>query len=1282
MMQEHMSRQNLKQVQLTAVREIMRATSTALPLAELMPLIANMTIIAFDALTVWVMLAEGDQLRTVVARGADAAVLLEASCPLVGCVVGNAANGSEPVILAAAQLDQADPVLAALAHHPEPVVLVPITAGTQPLGLLGATAPPEALDDLSFLGMLATQVAGAIETNQLRNAAQTWQQRLDAVFAQMNQPVLIYDADGTLALMNPTAEALLHTLQVQPGDHLTTLASKTGMRDQQGRPLAPAQLASARALRGEAVVNQEQIWPQPDGSARYLLANAMPLESNGLIEGAVVVWNDITARKQADQALAESEVRFQQFAAATSAVFWMSDPRQRRLLYVSPAYEQVWGRTREAVYADYMQWLNAIHPEDRPRVETAFFSRIYAGGYDEEFRIVRPDGTMRWVRDRGFPMRNSEGLITHVGGIAEDITERKQVEQERDETLALLDSLLNTAPVGFALFDEEYRFCRINERLAAINGLSVADHLGRSVREVLPELGDQAEAMIQGVFASGEPYLEWELSGETPAAPGVERHWSENFYPVRGRDGRMLGVGAVVSEITERKRAELALRASEERFRAVQELSLDALAISRSVRDHNGAVVDFVYEYVNPALARLVNLPAEQLIGRGLLELFPNARTNGLFTHLREVVETGVPQEFDQQYTGDNIHGWFRNLAMKFGDGVVNNVSNITARKREAAATVLLADVSRLQDAALDMLAVPQSVTRLLVPAFADYCVLHLRNGDSQLHLAAVAHRDSSRWETVEQLYRRYETSFGQPGSMAHRVLHSGKPILTSVVDDDHIASLALDMAGQATVRQLGPRSSIMVPLVARGQTLGILICVTSDSGRRYDVEDLHLAEELARRAAVAIDNARLYDLAQQARATAEAALERLTRLYDLTSAFAMALTPERVATTLMEQGLPALGASAGFVAQLSDDSNTFAIIGSKGYAPEVIAAWQQFPATLSIPVTDAVRTHAPIWLPNLATMAQHYPNRSGDYTNCAWAAIPLLVDDRAIGGLGLSFAQERECFSPADQDFILALAGQCAQALERSRLYEDERVARQEAQEATHMRDVFLSIAAHELRTPLTSLLGQAQLILRRVQQSGEASPRVQQAISIINEQSLRLNRLITALLDLSRLELGQLSIAREACDLSALLRRVVDEIQPSLERHRVVCNLPTQPLVIEGDELRLEQVLQNLIQNAIKYSPNGGLVQVNLERHDHHASISVRDEGIGIPDTALPQLFQRFYRAENAAATQISGFGVGLYVVREVVHLHGGSISVASEEGQGSTFTVLLPLAGTRDP
>jgi signal transduction histidine kinase len=250
--------------------------------------------------------------------------------------------------------------------------------------------------------------------------------------------------------------------------------------------------------------------------------------------------------------------------------------------------------------------------------------------------------------------------------------------------------------------------------------------------------------------------------------------------------------------------------------------------------------------------------------------------------------------------------------------------------------------------------------------------------------------------------------------------------------------------------------------------------------------------------------------------------------------------------------------------------------------------------------------------------------------------------------------------------------------ALERERLYAAEQHARAQAEAALRTRDEFLSIAAHELKTPLTTLMGNIDLIQRRAGREGGLSERDTRAIGVATQQARRLKQMIDSLLDLSRLELGQLSIEPKPLDLSCMARRVVDEVQPGLLRHIIICHTPETAVMIAGDELRLEQVLQNLLQNAVRYSPNGGKIEVIIvaDASAGLASLHVRDHGIGIAADALSQLFKRFYRVPDTMIEHIHGVGIGLYVVKEIVTLHGGTVDVASEAGVGSTFTVSLPL------
>jgi PAS domain S-box-containing protein len=245
-------------------------------------------------------------------------------------------------------------------------------------------------------------------------------------------------------------------------------------------------------------------------------------------------------------------------------------------------------------------------------------------------------------------------------------------------------------------------------------------------------------------------------------------------------------------------------------------------------------------------------------------------------------------------------------------------------------------------------------------------------------------------------------------------------------------------------------------------------------------------------------------------------------------------------------------------------------------------------------------------------------------------------------------------------------------------RSYERELLAaRQSAEAALQVRDQFVSLAAHELKTPLTALLGNVELLQRRAARDQSLTPRDQRTLQQIADQTNRLTAMIHSLLDVSRIQAGQLAVELAPVDLCDLIRRIIAENQATLADRTVLLDCAIPSALIRGDALRLEQVFLNLLSNAAKYSAAPTPITVVVRGGQDTVCVDIADQGIGIPAADLPRLFQRFYRAANVVDQRISGMGIGLYVVKEIVDLHGGTITVASSEGQGSTFSVCLPSA-----
>jgi signal transduction histidine kinase len=261
----------------------------------------------------------------------------------------------------------------------------------------------------------------------------------------------------------------------------------------------------------------------------------------------------------------------------------------------------------------------------------------------------------------------------------------------------------------------------------------------------------------------------------------------------------------------------------------------------------------------------------------------------------------------------------------------------------------------------------------------------------------------------------------------------------------------------------------------------------------------------------------------------------------------------------------------------------------------------------------------------------------------------------------------------------IIALQQQAqsleAEVAERKRVEDELRVALAAVQAALRSRDEFLATASHELRTPLTALSGQAQLALRRIGREGPEPKRFEHSLRTIATQADKLARLVNELLDISRLESGKLQLNRQPTDLAALVEEAVCVARERSDHHVITFD-PQVAVTAEVDQLRLEQVINNLLDNAIKYSPQGGDIEVTLtEPRPGEVELSVRDHGLGIRPEKRPQIFERYYQAHGDGFR--SGMGLGLYITREIVELHGGAIQAEFPEDGGSHFIVHLPVA-----
>jgi signal transduction histidine kinase len=418
---------------------------------------------------------------------------------------------------------------------------------------------------------------------------------------------------------------------------------------------------------------------------------------------------------------------------------------------------------------------------------------------------------------------------------------------------------------------------------------------------------------------------------------------------------------------------------------------------------------------------------------------------------------------------------------------VINAFQDITRLKDTEDRLRVLADAGAILADSVDYPATLQSLAELVVPRLADWCVVDVVEA-SGLRRVAVAHPDPRKRALAQEVHLRHPSHPDRPGGVGD-VIRTGRTQLISRVSDEMLAAAARDEAHLDLLRALGLRSAVIVPLIARGQVLGAITLAGAESGRVFEEADLPYLEDLARRAALAVDNARLLH----------------------------------------------------------------------------------------------------------------------------------------------------------------------------------------EAKEAIRLRDEFLAMASHDMRTPLQAILANIQLASRRLNRPDSAElDRAVENLVHAERTTDRLGRLVGDLLDVAMLRSGhELPTEIEGFDLLELARHAIEEHQPMSRRHRL--SVIGKSSTLESDRGRVQRVLDNLIENAIKYSPDGGDVVIELESDDDAATIVVRDHGMGIPSDEQQAIFEPYHRAANA--TTMRGIGLGLSGSRAVIRQLGGELTVESTEGAGSAFMLRLP-------
>jgi|GEM_PF-6739583 len=593
---------------------------------------------------------------------------------------------------------------------------------------------------------------------------------------------------------------------------------------------------------------------------------------------------------------------------------------------------------------------------------------------------------------------------------------------------------------------------------------------------------------------------------------------------------------------------------------------------------------------------------------------------------------------------------------------------DITDDRREQEGLSFLADASAAVGGSLLYDETLREVARLAIPKFADVAVVYLTDGSSEIRRHEVAAADPEVKATITRLWEQYP-----PSSEALRpVLDTGRSFLVPEMSEN-LYSIISNPSQRKDAVDLGMRSIVVVPMQSSGVIFGVLTFARTVTERPYDAFDLFIAEEIGRRAAAAVERSRLFEAEREQRIRFERAANRIQHLQTATAALSRAMTVEEVCDAAISEAKSVFGAPIAVIVLARGDEAE--VVRASGVESEILERYRTLPLAAHLPLTTAIRTGQPVWLgsraeafeawPDLRAVQQQSPSK-------AWAAVPFEIHGRPIGALGLSFSEEQP-FGDEDRNFLMSLAGQLAIGMERTRLFESERTAREEAEAASRAKDEFLAILSHELRTPMTTVIGWADFIkMTHGNDESLAAP-----VEALRTSARTQAKLVDDLLDVSRIITGKLRVDKRETELNSVVGIAAESVRITAQQKGVelLLKLPEQPVPFYGDPDRLQQIVTNLVNNGIKFTPAGGRVTVSVVDRGAEKDIVVEDTGEGISPDFLPHVFDRFRQASVGDSRRHSGLGLGLSIVQHLAQIHGGHVHAESEGlGKGARFTVTL--------
>jgi PAS domain S-box-containing protein len=1035
------------------------------------------------------------------------------------------------------------------------------------------------------------------------------------------------------------------------------------VRDDDGRILSLLHEVQDVTHREQATRERDRLTRALEEQNQVLQENAVELESQAeeLMTAAAELEEQTAAAEEARRRAEGERARTERVLETMADAYFALDAEFRFTAvngtmerYASTPRAEMLGRTIWAVFP------TVLGTEFERAYRAAAAGRATHLGYD-----YGPEGHDLVVDLDAYPA-DGGGVVVFW----RDVTAQTRAERALRESEAQLRTLANGLPTLAWTARADGFIEWYNDRWYEYTGTAPSDMEGWGWQSVHhPDTLDAVVREWTRSIATGEPF---EMVFPLRAADGSYRRFLTRVTPLRDPSGQVLRWFGVNTDIEAEQVAREAVET------VVESVTDGFVAVDAGLR----------YTYVNRRAAEMWGLPPSALVGRTPMEVWPDLEmSRTAFVQLFGRVLVSRRTETLQSYA-PSLHRWIECRAYPSAEGgIVVFFQDLTERRRAEEGATIIAEASQLLASSTDYAETLSNVARAVVPRLGDWSAVDLlvdpgsATWPPALERVAVVHEDPRMLELGAELGRRYPERWEDPAGMS-MVIREARPVFVPTVTDEMLVGSARDAEHLRLLRALRFASVIVVPIVARDRVLGTLTLCMTESDRHYTSADLAVAEDLGRRAGVALDTTRLLRDAREARAAAEAAADRTARLQHVTGRLAEALTEREVAELVVREGAPAFGATGGFVYLLADDRRTLELTASTGALPPEFSAMQ---LDDDLPLPEAVRTMRSVVLESRDDLVARYPALTAVTalgSTRAWIAVAMRAGDVTMGGLALSFEAERR-FDDADRSFVETLARLGAQALLRARLFEEAERARAMAEEANRAKMTFLATMSHELRTPLNAIAGHVQLM--EMELHGPVNDEQRGALARVNKAQAHLLGLINDILTYAKVESGRTDYVIEPVDAVEVVREAFLLVEPQFVAKGVTLTLTAEhdaPVLVLADREKLGQVMLNLISNAWKFTPSGGQVTLSVRQvaGASVAAIVVSDTGVGVPADKLESIFEPFVqlgRGLNSAGQAALGTGLGLAISRDLARGMAGDLVGESRLGAGSVFTLTIPLA-----